>query len=459
MKRLVLCLVLFTAAFSALNAATFHAILVVDTLDDSIGETVEIDITRFRDFADEICDTTGMKLDWKIFRDKALIEEDIMAYLNTGLKVAADDLVWFYYSGHGFRDASTATDWTVMSLEDRRGRSKGLDQHVVTTILRKKNPRLLINFADACNNVIDWEIPYQRRALASPKSMKTAYASLFLSFKGEILASGCVPGETSGCNTDLGGFFSAQFFDALKRAVSGGSADWYWLMRETSRPINDGEQNPQYKVTSGRLGTDAVAYSWARPQSGSSSSSGSGTSSSTSAADDDDDIDYSDMVSQTDTTLGYSGDDDYEDYEDSDYEDYGDYEDYEDSDYEDYEDSDYEDYEDYGYDDSDYDYGDDDSAYSYDDYEEYFDSIKACVDYWGAVAGAISSSGKLGSSDLASLTAYLGELKDASSSDEEGEYWDLILAMAKGKKWKDLGATAAELRDFYQDFLDDADYY
>ncbi len=106
-----------------LSATTLHAILIGDTNDSKIGRSVEVDLGKIANMLRSIEDATKTKL---VLNSILVMGSDIasgrgydkVTEVIAGLQVKADEVVIFYYSGHGINEIPP---WPSMGVEGRMG--------------------------------------------------------------------------------------------------------------------------------------------------------------------------------------------------------------------------------------------------------------------------------------------------------------------------------------------------
>ncbi len=163
--------------------------------------------------------------------------------------VRQDDILIFYFTGHGFRTKRNPTIWPSLYLA-----SSGdlIDMNAVIEKIRKMRARLIIILSDCCNNLVR-----QRKGLMEkswpimPKSVGNsltynAYKKLFLESEGIIIASGAVPGEVAWA-TDHGGIFTNALLESLDSELRKPDPRWDRIF-DRSKVLCGRLQKPQYHI-------------------------------------------------------------------------------------------------------------------------------------------------------------------------------------------------------------------
>lgn len=241
-----------------LTGAEFHALLVGDTTDSSIGRSCRNDIKNMQDEVSRIASYSGLKLHLVILQGTDATTKNVLKYINE-LKPSSDDVVFFYNSSHGFHTTSQQDPWPNIYLGQSR---EGINFESINELLYDKGPRLLISFADACNNTFkDDEAPPLLMAKRLPpqkedkKKLKKSYQHLFLESSGVIIASASKAGKYSYSYMTKGSLFTFAFLDAMKDEVKNASnPSWLDIMSKTvsntmdRASILDAEQEPQFII-------------------------------------------------------------------------------------------------------------------------------------------------------------------------------------------------------------------
>ena len=246
MLKKSLSLLLFLILPLACNAQQFHAIVVTDTDAFQIGKSVRNDQKRIKSQFKTIAKHIGIPFQIYLFESK---NTDPMEILNKigKIEIAPDDLVLFYFSGHGFRlSAFTENPWPMLALENFPYSLRY--SHVIKELIRKK-PQFILALSDCCNSFIDKMdlIPVPLSKGNQPKEIPGHYEELFLNQTGLIMASSSEPGEYSYCYPQ-GGIFTTSFVRHLRReAKSYNEPSWEAIFHRTSMEVLHLE-TPQYIV-------------------------------------------------------------------------------------------------------------------------------------------------------------------------------------------------------------------
>ena len=228
-----------------------HAIVVVNTNDRDIGSY--IDLENVSKELKSIEKNTGLilrlntmtKNNFKLNKVNNLLKQ---------LSVAPNDVVIFYYSGHGFKRNQDKSRWPKMVLNN--GRYLGLDEVVAT--LKEKNPRFFIAMSDSCSNFMSKSISKRGISIVpiNPQNYSKNYQSLFLGHKGYIIAAAAKAGQYAAGSRSVGGIFTNQFLDSFKQEVElPNEPSWHRIIERAEKEISfknqDGKnniQNPQFEI-------------------------------------------------------------------------------------------------------------------------------------------------------------------------------------------------------------------
>jgi|GEM_PF-1437900 len=240
--------ILLLCTVSSSPAATLHAIVIADTNATQGAVSFSVDLRRMKELAKIISSHAQLSLKIYEISGSSLNRDNVVSTLER-LSVGSNDVVIFYYAGHGGRFSDKSSVWPMMDIQ-----GGALDLMQVKTSLEQKNPRFIIVLADTCNNFNDSFGPVWGRGGSSSRgksSSSDGYRQLFLDYQGHVFASGSKPGQYSWGNAQYGGFFTDAFLKNLNEGLESPNPNWYTIMKRTEAPITvqgKGEQNPQSQV-------------------------------------------------------------------------------------------------------------------------------------------------------------------------------------------------------------------
>ncbi|MBP3762547.1 MAG: caspase family protein [Bacteroidales bacterium] len=233
---------------------TLHIFNYCNTLDSRIGESVKVDHERLTREALLIGACINYETASYNGIGSACSKENLMSDLDN-LRCGKDDIVLFYYSGHGVRSTQDQSPFPQMMLKyEAYQQDKFVPVHTVVEKLSSKGARLVIVLTDCCNSESSMvsakgESPLSRdNSAIDYEKIEAAYKKLFLENKGIIVATSSKAGQTSECAVleqiidgrkqfkHLGGVFSLGLFEyALYYAVLGRiPTQWDSIMYHTS---------------------------------------------------------------------------------------------------------------------------------------------------------------------------------------------------------------------------------
>lgn len=263
-KSLVTCVFLLLAVMttSAVCASNLVGIVVANTLPRESNLGREFDVQNMLDEMETIASITGLEFTPYIYIHEEY-NSDLLNKLEN-IPVNDDDVVFFFYSGHGFREYDKDPEinpWPNIhiSLEN-----KGIDHEVITNLFEQKNPRLLLSIVNSCNRKIRGSIELLKRSnsfmIDSPlieNDLKLMnYRSLFLESRGKIVASSAIPGQVSYRNREYGSVFVNSLLSSLHEETETQElTNWDVIFQLTSDKVYDktkscfkGAQVAQYQI-------------------------------------------------------------------------------------------------------------------------------------------------------------------------------------------------------------------
>jgi hypothetical protein len=220
-----------------------HLLSVADVLDPNIGKSCALDQKRTHQFFGALCGELQMPFDDRLLKDDEFNAPAITMAVDN-LSPSPQDIVIFYYSGHGLRGESKTDPWPVLQLGTNPDTAavRVVDLATIYETLVKQRPRLLLMMVDCCNvirpdSAIEHAVKRKEATLEDLRH-ETNLKRLFQQFSGQILCMGAQPGEVA-MGGPKGGVFSYQMLSAIIDEVSQNEqATWQNIMAKAGQAID-----------------------------------------------------------------------------------------------------------------------------------------------------------------------------------------------------------------------------
>ncbi|MDX1904712.1 MAG: caspase family protein [Thermonemataceae bacterium] len=201
-----------------------HLVLCINTEIGDIGQSCSVDQKAMEVEFREIAKAVGMPFEKYIVNGENFTKANALETLNK-LKVGANDVVVFYYSGHGFRWSDQTDTYPQLDMRYSSytaiGENTSLPLSQVYNTIVQKGGRLNLVLSDCCNSDVGRNQMTSQTFMAG-RSFQGAeiekLKGLFLNSSGSLLVTGSSPGEYSWCSIN-GGFFTLSFIQALKEEI------------------------------------------------------------------------------------------------------------------------------------------------------------------------------------------------------------------------------------------------
>lgn len=244
MKKIVLSLLL-SVLVGSISAQTFHSIIMVNKEEPNRQVDRTANFNRMSTLFTQISQALGYKNNMLRYSGQAFRSTSAIQAIES-LNVSINDIVVFYYSGHGVNWDDD--EWPHMAFLDR--------QYGETAIYNKlkercSNAKLILCISDCCN--MDSE--GQRREKRTYSGFDAALTKkLFTDFEGhrayEISSS--IRGQYSWSNLQIGSLFGISLREAIIEALTGQTQpSWIYVLERTKvltlEKTNE-KQMPQYKM-------------------------------------------------------------------------------------------------------------------------------------------------------------------------------------------------------------------
>lgn len=226
-------------------AARLHFILVANTNDPRIGYSVQKDVVNITSQVKDVATFLNLPLNMVEISGTKFGKASVENALNN-LKPGSNDIVIFYYSGHGYSNDRVATE-AYPQFDLRQSR---FDDILVATMnasevyqkLKAKNARLNLVITDCCNSSLGLLKPEGKNFALTTKSLmsweKSYCYDLFMKSKGSVIATAAKKGQYAYGNTDVGGYFTSNLITAMEKYLSKfqtGSPNWQQIIEEAQK--------------------------------------------------------------------------------------------------------------------------------------------------------------------------------------------------------------------------------
>ncbi|MBK7639972.1 MAG: caspase family protein [Bacteroidetes bacterium] len=218
--------------FDDLNKdVTLHLIVVANTAISDIGESCEVDEEKIVRQFEIISDELGISFDKIEIDDKSFNKANVDKAV-ANLSPENNDIVIFFYSGHGFRWSNQVSKYPFLSMRYSDytpiNNTTTISLEEIYNNLKVKGARLTMVIGDCCNSDIGVTQRGGEISLSGKNQNEGKLArlqELFLKTKGNYIIAAASPGETSCGNAVDGGYLTSSFFQSLSQETSFMSQD------------------------------------------------------------------------------------------------------------------------------------------------------------------------------------------------------------------------------------------
>jgi hypothetical protein len=240
------------------QTGTLHLICNIDRFSN-IAESCKKDFANMKTFLTDV--TNDLKIPMKVY-DVEFYAKDSKKFISN-FKCGPNDIVFYYYSGHGFRYDDQDVVWPYMNVCKSNNdpmETCALSLNWVFQEIQKKGPRLTISMGDCCNSLVGMNEPkmsLSRSMTYRSQHVPEGYKKLFLETDGLVVASGSIPGQYS-LGTEDGGMYTNSLIEVLKNSRENASVSWKVVLAKAvsiTENNSNKEQKPHFMVVdkSGRF--------------------------------------------------------------------------------------------------------------------------------------------------------------------------------------------------------------
>ncbi len=218
------------------NKGTLRLLVTANTTVSDIGQACKTDLQLVQNEFKGIAQALGLNYKETVVSGENYGKAQLVEAMNS-IQPASDDIVVFFYTGHGFRFDDQKDYYPMLDLRSTSyqqiSENTYIDLTSVYNTLKDKGERLCIVLSDCCNSKVGMNRPtVTSNSLLSRSNDNydlNKLKALFLEQKGTLIATAASPGEYSWCTAN-GGFFLLSVIESLRSEISafGGSATPSW---------------------------------------------------------------------------------------------------------------------------------------------------------------------------------------------------------------------------------------
>lgn len=255
----------------------FILLIVANTLDPTIGKGCKQDIDAVRHLFEKLSVEMEFNYIELIIQGEDYGKENILGAINM-LTPGSNDIVVFYYSGHGFSyEKDAAKKYPQIDLRPYLASDKidVINAHTenladLFELIKSKGARLNIVIGDCCNSLIEFKRKFigGSDALRNEKKEpviinKASCETLFCDYTASILVASASKGEYAVSDDKLGSLFTYNLSKSLKMLMKkdldkSAGLPWKKLLEETANKTQ--ELSKTYDIGNGVPGNQKAIY-------------------------------------------------------------------------------------------------------------------------------------------------------------------------------------------------------
>lgn len=211
---------LFFAAINFSFSQSFRVIMVPAFDSAQLGPSYTKDVEVIIENFQKISQSIGYNfVSMTLVKDK-FNASAIKLALDT-IKVSPQDVLFFYYTGHGYNTKDNNTKFTALSVNDFESNPITLDE--ISQKLKDKKARLCITLGDCCNNIISlgrgMGKPIKPKGTGLSDDDITILKKLFLYAKGSVKIASSEKGQKSNAFPE-GSAYTLAFEKAFEESIN-----------------------------------------------------------------------------------------------------------------------------------------------------------------------------------------------------------------------------------------------
>lgn len=220
-----------------LSAQTFHTIIVSASNDHQIGIGCQQDVKNVKVLSEQIASGIGYTFKTPLVLENEDFKNDKIRLAINNLKVDTDDIIFFYYTGHGFNPNPKELRFPYLDIEKQSPNSISIDE--VHSQLKLKRARFCFTLGDLCNSFAAFSATAKRSLIIKGAAVTNdVLMQLFVESVGDVKICSSRPPQIS-ISISQGSIYTSAFIEALNKAQAyNNKISWKELFEDSKTRVH-----------------------------------------------------------------------------------------------------------------------------------------------------------------------------------------------------------------------------